>query len=333
MSELAAVPTDSGEPVVNAPKLSRKEQYLSQNAERMEAEYGDKVAEEETDSEGTPVESAESEPGIDDAPGAEEIEASETDTEEDGTPEEDDEGEDGYEERYKELQATYTETSQELAELRTQRATEVAEYTQASHALSDKYGEAEQISGYFQNMAAQELTQLQQVNPQTLNQEQFAQWQQAMNAAGNRVQHFNTAVADVKDKAEGARKQTLARQVEIARRRLDMSIPNFDEEYSKIGEFAVSRGVDQKVFQDITDPVLIEMIHEARTLSETPDVIENLTRKTQAKKSKTRNAVARDTKGRYKAADRDFRNAKTPAQRKKAFVAREQERFEREYGR
>jgi hypothetical protein len=323
------------EAVVAEQPLSRKEAFLQRGADALAEEYGEKEvsANEVSDtSDGIPEESLESEAGVDSELATEESEETEADTE-DGTPDEETDEEGGYESRYKELQATYTETTQELASIKSERANEAAEHVQATQGLDDKYAEAEQMAGFYVNLAGQELAHLNQYSPQNMTQEQYAQWQQQMNAAQGRKQQFEQRLGMVKAQADEARGNEQSRAVAVSRARLERSIDNFDEAYPKMGEYAVSRGVSPKVFQDITDPALIELINDAMKLSEAPDTIDVVSKKTKAKKLKANNREVRDEKGRFKKRQQNLANAKTPAERKQAFLALQGSKLEREYSR
>jgi len=315
---------------------SPKEQYLQANSARLEAEYADNAANvdpvEETDTDdGTPEDSMESEVDADGALATTEDDEFESDT--DSTPDDDETEGGGYEQRFKDTQAALTEKSQEFSDLKTEYSDRVGALTQAEFDVNDKFGEAEQVATFWSNIAQQDLMQLQQVNVQQLNQQQYAQWQQQVGMATQKANQLNQALANTQQQTKKIKDEQMQRQVAVSRAELDRSIDNFGEVYGDIGKYAIESGVDPKVWQDITDPGLVKILHKAMVASNQPDAIETVTTKTKAKKQQTRNLRDRDEHGRYKANDKAFKTARNPAERRNAYLQREQARYAREYGR
>lgn len=212
----------------------------------------------------------------------------------DDTPEDDDEADEGgYKQRFKDTQAKLTETSQQLAAMREEQAESMAELTRTSYELQDRFAEQEQIAGFWMNIAQQDVQRLQQVNVQQLNQQQYAQWQQQSQAAFQRAQQLQQALQQTLAKSKEHRESSRQREAAIARAKLTRSIENFDEAYPKLGQFAVSKGVNPQVFKEITDPGLIQIIHEAMQLQSQPDAIKKIAQTKQKPNRTAPNARSR----------------------------------------
>jgi len=325
MSEVAEV-------VEVNPNASSQDQYLQRNSARLEAEYAEKEPPaDELDTDGIPNEDVESEAGDDGALAITDNDDDDSDT--DGIPDEEESDEGDYEQRFKDTQASLTETSQELSELKTEYSERAGALTLAEFSVEDKLVEAEQVAGFWSNVAQQELQQLHQVQVQGLNQEQYANYQQALATAQQKAGYLNQALENTQKQSMAVKDENMRRVVAASKAELSTSIDNFNEVYPDIGKFAVDSGVNPKVWQEITDPGLVKILYKAMQASAAPDAIETAVTKTKAKKQRTQNLRARDEGGRYKQADKAFRTAKTPRDRKAAYLSREQSRMEREYRR
>lgn len=322
MSEAAAV----------QPVLTGKEASLKAGLAKMQAEYGEGPTTEETDTDGTPEDTVESEAETDDGSATEGTDDEDSDTD-DGTPEDEAEGDDGYEQRFKDTQAKLTETAQELSRVRQEQAEVMAEYKRQSFELQDKFKDAEQLSGFLAQAAQSDLARLQQVNPQTLNQQQFAQWQQELAYHTQKAQGLYQTYQQAQARAKEVHESALTREAAVSREYLVRAIDNFDAEYPLMGQFAESQGISSSVFREITDPGLIKLIHRVMKSESQEDVIEKVVKKTKAVQQKSKNLTARDDRGRFLQADKAFRTAKTPQERQQAYLAREAQRYEKEYRR
>lgn len=241
-----------------------------------------KTTEESDTEEGTPDEAVESAEG-DGALATEDADNEESDTE-DGTPDDEESEGDGYEQRFKDTQAKLTETSQALADLKQEYANQVGELTETGMQLQDKLAEVESTAQFYATIAQQDLAQLRQVNVQQLNQEQYAQWQQQVGLAERRFGMLQQRLDAVKRQSHQVKEDAITRAAKISRAQLVRSIDNFDEAYPEIGKFAVSQGVDPRVFKEITDPGLIKIIHGYMQATAQPDAIEKVVSQTQAKR-------------------------------------------------
>jgi uncharacterized phage infection (PIP) family protein YhgE len=190
------------------------------------------------------------EDGIDDTVDTEGELDPETEEAEEGDPLEDGETPEVSEE-YTELEAKYKSLEQEFSRVTAnrkeiERSLDEAKTkaSEALYAIEDKFGEAEQIADYFVGMANQQLQQLSQINPATLTQEQFGQYQQAYQQAQLQVQQHTQLVEQIKNEREETRKTQKDREAEIARERLKVRIPDWSgEKYRALGELAVEKKV------------------------------------------------------------------------------------------
>jgi len=279
----------AGEPAI--PAAAGNVTPIATTESRAEAMYGTTQTETDTDS-GIPDDAGDLGAGDDDAPAVTDADDGESDTD-DSTPDETDAEEATYEKRYKDLQAEFTERTQELSHLKTEMAESQAEVTRATFELQDRYSEQEQVANFLMNQARGEFQQLQNVNVRQLNQQQYAQWQQAIAAAGQKAQQVTQTFEHIKARAKELRDGARSREAAIARAQLTHSIDNFDEAYPKIGQYAVSEGVNPQVFKEITDPGLIKIIHKAMSLTSQPDVIKKVITKQQSMPSKAQVAKSR----------------------------------------
>ena len=321
----------SEEAVAQEAPVSRQDAYLKSQQGKYDSEYAEPVGESDAE-DGAPDESMESEAGADGALAVDETEEQESDAE--GAPDElEPEGVD-WEKRYKDTQADNESAREEARAARTELAEGMRDITDARLTLQESLDNAEQTAQFWANQAQQELQQLNAVNVSQLSQEQYAQWQQLKLQATQKAQYMNNALAQTQDQAKAEKNKAIQREAKIAREYLVRTIPDFDNVYPEIQKHAIStRGINPKVVRDITDPALILMIHEDMQARSQPDAVEEIVTKTKAKKRVSNTLRARDAKGRYKQHDREFKEAKTLAGRKNAYLKREEERYKREYGR
>jgi hypothetical protein len=258
---------------------------MSEQEPVVETPISEKLYEEpesELDTEGTPSDEEVAED--DGALAADKAEDEESDTDDDGTPDDEESDDDGYEQRFKDTQAKLTEASQALAELKKARAEEAGQVTEASIELNERLTEVEGMAQFYADIAEQDLKSLSQVNVRQLSQEEYAQWQQQSAAAQQRSMLLKQRLDQVKAYTKQAKEGASKRTAQVARAQLLHSIDNFDEVYPEIAKFAVDYGVSRAVMQEITDPGLIQLIHEFRNMKSQPDAIEEVTKKARPKR-------------------------------------------------
>lgn len=243
----------------------------------------------------------------------------EADSEEDGDPSDVEESEEvsaeykELEERYKSLEAEFSRVTANRKAIEASLDEAKTKATEALYAIEDKFGEAEQVADYFAGMANQQLQQLQQINPATLTQEQFGQYQQAFQAAQMQVQQHNALIENIRAEREATREKQKEREAEIAKERLKVRIPDWSsEKYKALGELAGEYGYSQKEFFDSTDHRLIVLLNEVAASKDAAKVVEKKVRKGKKPtppKHATARAQERNELGQFKRAQEAFLNS------------------------
>ena len=217
------------------------------------------------------------------------------------------------EEKYKSLEREFSRVTENRKAIEQSLDEAKTKASEALYAIEDKYSEAEQVADYFVGMANQQLQQLSQVNPATLTQEQFGQFQQAYQAAQMQVQQHTQLVEQIRAQREETRSKQKEREAEIAKERLKVRIPDWSgEKYRALGEIAKEYGYSEKEFFDSTDHRLILLLNEVASGKEAAKVVESKVAKTKPKPPRQSNArpQERNEKGQFKRAAEAFHNAK-----------------------
>jgi hypothetical protein len=142
----------------------------------------------------------------------------------------------------RELDADYRRKTQILARRRQEFDAKGTEY--------------EQIGGMFQQLTRVNLQNLENVNPESLTQEQFGQWRTQMAAAKAGAQQLNQMMEQVRKKVVKDREdhldQQAAESAEILKSEFKERWGN--EFYGKLRDYATKSGLyEPKEFSDITD--------------------------------------------------------------------------------
>ena len=213
------------------------------------------------------------------------------------------------EDKYKSLEQEFSRVTANRKEIERSLDEAKTKASEALYAIEDKFGEAEQIADYFVGMANQQLQQLSGINPATLTQEQFGQYQQAYQQAQMQVQQHNQLVEQIKTEREATRKTQKDREAEIARERLKVRIPDWSgEKYRALGELATEYGYSESEFFDSTDHRLILLLNEVASGKEAAKVVEKKVAKTKTKPPRTSSARPQDRneRGQFKRAQQEF---------------------------
>lgn len=213
------------------------------------------------------------------------------------------------EEKYKSLEQEFSRVTANRKEIERSLDEAKSKASEALYAIEDKFNEAEQIADYFVGMANQQLQQLQGINPATLTQEQFGQYQQAFQQAQFQVQQHNQLIEQIKNEREATRSKQKEREAEIARERLKVRIPDWSgEKYRALGELASEYGYSEKEFFDSTDHRLILLLNEVATGKEAAKVVEKKVAKTKTKPPRHASArpQERNERGQFAKAQREF---------------------------
>ena len=297
--------------------------FVERTAQRLEAEYsgdGNRPVE-VSDVEDTPDLTAESEDGDDGVLSAEDTDETESDVED--TPEEEESENIPWEQRYKDSQIDIQESreaakvaTEQLDSLRSEESEAMAEITGARFELQDLAQKNEQIAQHWANKAQMDVQRARSINFANIPPEQVAQAQQWQQNAEINYQRTQQELNQTIEQAGKARADALSREAAISRAKLTREIPNFDEVYPELGKFAVSQGVNPKVFQELVDPGMIKLMHKLMTLSASPDTIETLkTTTAKAPKSRSTQDQPRSLDGKYKRVDKAFKQSRNPKER------------------
>ena len=216
------------------------------------------------------------------------------------------------EEKYKSLEREFSRVTDNRKAIEKSLDDAKVKASEALYQIEDKYSEAESVADYFVGMANQQLQQLSQVNPATLTQEQFGQFQQAYQAAQMQVQQHTQLVEQIRSNREETRSKQKDREAEIARERLKVRIPDWSgEKYRALGEIAKDYGYSEKEFFDSTDHRLILLLNEVASGKEAAKVVESKVAKTKPKPPRQSNArpQERNERGQFRRAAEAFNSA------------------------
>jgi chromosome segregation ATPase len=213
------------------------------------------------------------------------------------------------EEKYKSLEQEFSRVTANRKEIESSLDDAKSKAAEALYAIEDKFQESEKIADYFVGMANQQLQQLQQVNPATLTQEQFGQYQQAYQQAQMQVSQHTQLIEQIKSERDDTRTKQKEREAEIARERLKVRIPDWSgEKYQALGKLAEEFGYAPKEFFDTTDHRLIILLNEVAASKDAAKVVEKKVAKTKTKPPRTSSARPQDRneRGQFKKAQAAF---------------------------
>jgi chromosome segregation ATPase len=213
------------------------------------------------------------------------------------------------EEKYKSLEQEFSRVTANRKEIESSLDDAKSKAAEALYAIEDKFQESEKIADYFVGMANQQLQQLQQVNPATLTQEQFGQYQQAYQQAQMQVSQHTQLIEQIKSERDDTRTKQKEREAEIARERLKVRIPDWSgEKYQALGKLAEEFGYAPKEFFDTTDHRLIILLNEVAASKDAAKVVEKKVAKTKTKPPRTSSARPQDRneRGQFKKAQQAF---------------------------
>ena len=213
------------------------------------------------------------------------------------------------EDKYKSLEQEFSRVTANRKEIEASLDTAKSKATEALYAVEDKFGEAEQLAEYFVGMANQQLQQLSQVNPATLTQEQFGQYQQAYQSAQMQANQHAQLVEQIKTQRDETRNLQKEREAEIAKERLKVRIPDWSgEKYQALGKIAEDYGYAPKEFFESTDHRLILLLNDVAASKDAAKAVETKVAKAKPKPPRTGSArpQERNERGQYKRAQKAF---------------------------
>ena len=216
------------------------------------------------------------------------------------------------EEKYKSLEAEFSRVTANRKEIEASLDTAKAQTVQMKHELEDRFREAESVAEYFAGMATQQLQQLQGVNPATLTQEQYGQYQQAYQQAQWQAQQYQQISEGVKKQLAEAKEATLQREAEIARERLKTRIPDWSsEKYKALGEVATEYGYSPEEFFSSTDYRLVLLLNEVQKGKDAAKAVTERSKQTKANPPKNRatRTPERNSQGQFTNAQKAFQES------------------------
>lgn len=217
------------------------------------------------------------------------------------------------EEKYKSLEAEFSRVTANRKEIEASLDNAKAQTVQIKHELEDRFKEAESFADYFAGMANQQLQQLQQVNPATLTQEQYGQYQQAFQQAQFQAQQYQQVSEAIKKQFAEAKEATLQREAEIARERLKTRIPDWSsDKYKALGEVATEYGYSPDEFFSSTDYRLVLLLNEVQKGRDAAKVVTERSKQTKTNPPKTRATrdQQRNDRGQFTNAQKAWQEAK-----------------------
>jgi len=229
-------------------------------------------------------------------------------TESDGA--DDESGEVDYKSQYEALEKEYRRVTANRKQIEQDRADEAEAFVRMKHDYTDTHAQLVQQAEFYANLPKQQLQQLQQVNPATLQPEQQAQYYQAVNAATQQAQFLEQQLNGIREEGSKRLEAMKQREAELASARLKASIPEWsNEHYRELGNVAANNGFSAEEYLQITDPRIIELLHKEWKASKASEAVKNTVkqRKANPPRSRSANQQPRNSRGQYEKARREAR--------------------------
>jgi hypothetical protein len=208
-----------------------------------------------------------------------------------------------WEKRYKDLQSETQAVRENRGEMEQEHAESMSQHLKLRFDLEDRLSEATQRAEFLRNTMSGNAQQYQNIDwsrvPPDKVQEVQAQAQQAFQLQ----QQADTAYDQIMGQVNDTKTKVKQREAAIAKTRLVRTIPNWgNETYGELREFAVNSGMPANMFNEITDPVIIEWAYAAKQIREAGSKgVQSVTktRKAQPPRGKGARKGPRDERGRY----------------------------------
>lgn len=206
-----------------------------------------------------------------------------------------------WEKRYADLRSETDSILSTREDMAKEHAQSMTEHARLRYELEDTIKDAVQRADFLKKTMGGNADQYRNINwaqvPPDKVQEVQQQAQQAFaleQQAANAYEQYMTYATD-------ALENNRRREAEIAKIRLKRTVPNWGNEvYGQIREFAVSQGMDEKAFNEITDPVLIEWAYNAMQAKQAGSKVQTTTRrKAQPPRGRNARRQPRDERGQF----------------------------------
>lgn len=185
---------------------------------------------------------------------------------------------------------------------------------QLGHALQDRLRDAESLAGYGLQGAQNALQQLQNVNPTTLTQDQFAQYQQQLQQAQGALHMHNQVMERAQKQRQDAEAMIKQREAEIGLAQIQSHISDWNgERYQQIADTAGEYGYTAQEFADNTDARLVIVLNELQQYKQAAQAVGqkvSKTKKTQPPKRRANREQARNADGKFAKAQREFQETR-----------------------
>ncbi len=218
----------------------------------------------------------------------------------DASSEDDTEGSHDWEKRYSDLRSEYDRVTGSREEMTSEHAEAMGETLRLRFDLEDRMQEAVGRAEYMANVMNGNANQYRNINWSQVPAEQLPQVQAAAQQALAQEQQATAAWNQVKEQSDEAMSVVKQREAAIAKTRLKRSIGLNNEVYGQLREYATSRGMDLRQFNEITNPVIIEDMHHAMTMRAAGNTVQT-SNKRKAKVPRGRGAKQspRDARGKF----------------------------------
>lgn len=251
--------------------------------------------------------------------------ATETDANEDSELEDDEstdedepgEGEeaDEYKAKYEELEKEYRRVTANRKQIEEDFSQGIETNVKTQHELEDALTQAKQSADFFAQRAAQRVQQFQNLNIAALPAEQQQAARTQAQQAWQEHQQLQQYTAQLQEQQEQTKKQARKRQAEVTNAILRTRIPNWGEERNEaLSKLALEKGFKQEELADITDHRVILLLNEVYENQKAAQTVDQSIKQRKAKPPKSRagKQPARNAKGQYEKAQKDFKSGKAP---------------------
>lgn len=226
-----------------------------------------------------------------------------------------DEVEHDWEQRYKDLQSEYTKLTQNREEFESEMAQQLTEVKRREFELDDVLQESRQHAELLVNAMKGQANQYRTMNWSAIPADQLPQYKQAAEQAFAQEQQVTQALDAIKGRQQEAFKQQVEREAALSLTRLRKTIPGWNNEvYGNLREYSQKRGLDPQLFDAITNPAVIEMIHDSYAYRSANSKAKTVSKR-KSQKISTANSPGRvrDARGKFASAQQAFNE--TPNQR------------------
>ena len=230
-----------------------------------------------------------------------------------GTEEESEEGVD-WKKRYGDLRSEHDRSTANRKEMDQEHAQSMGDNLKLKFDLEDNLSEAKQMSQFMLNTMTGNANQFRNINWSQVPPEKIQEVQAQAQNAFMLEQQACDAYAQIKTKADQTSEMLRQRDAEIAITRLRRTIPGWSDReqnvYGNLHDFAVQSGMASDKFKEITDPVVMEWANAAMQMQNASKTVTTQhKRKQQAPRGRNAAAQPRDTKGKYRQADKAYQKA------------------------